>query len=509
MTEDLRRFCSAPWTDCIAYADGSLRPCDRNNISFGNWQKDGLEQVWNNQALQDFREQVAEGTFPNQDCESCYRTGTYRWAQRSLGSGYGVHIQRLRAFYGLNLTALSDIKPYFYKRISDRGFEIVLKNYYNCLDQLPATDVKEIKDSLTKMRVIGDCLRDFLQGNKVATRVAPFRQIQITAKCNSRCIMCVGNFTDEIRNGPTMPDEHILGALTSSEDVLDFFSNGSEFLLHRNWRALASKLAGDCGTQLRFSTNGILLAKSAIEFLIDRKIIETLTVSLDGATKETVEAIRVNVKYDSVLESMRYLSEYSLAKRYKMQLVLGFVFMRRNYHELPQFIQMAHRMRNENPYLNICVLIQTLENMNVEEYRKFVHQEHHDLIPALAKKQVLEKAYTLSKQLQVPATFYGQSLQLFMNSGGELPRFFVRDTDRALFRGKKQELQLRIRMEGNKGEGLKALQRRRYLNSIERQIVNSAQSVSDWLAELEAQTLASPLATTDGANKNSCQQVYS
>jgi hypothetical protein len=65
----------------------------------------------------------------------------------------------------------------------------------------------------------------------------------------------------------------------------------------------------------------------------------SFAVSLDGATKETVESIRVNANFDEQLSILRRLREYTRER--KTDLSLTFCFMRQNWHEFAEFCLMA------------------------------------------------------------------------------------------------------------------------------------------------------------------------
>ena len=62
-------------------------------------------------------------------------------------------------------------------------------------------------------------------------------------------------------------------------------------------------------------------------------------VSMDGATKATLESIRVNAKYEEVMENARRFREYARAK--KTSFSITYCLMRQNWHEFGDFCLMA------------------------------------------------------------------------------------------------------------------------------------------------------------------------
>ena len=83
-------------------------------------------------------------------------------------------------------------------------------------------------------------------------------------------------------------------------------------------------------------TNGLLLPKYWKQ--IKSQIFASLSISLDAATKETYEKIRIGGKWEDLLRVL------DLVKQNKNKfgfIVLNMTVMRSNYKEIPQFIDLA------------------------------------------------------------------------------------------------------------------------------------------------------------------------
>jgi sulfatase maturation enzyme AslB (radical SAM superfamily) len=65
----------------------------------------------------------------------------------------------------------------------------------------------------------------------------------------------------------------------------------------------------------------------------------SFAVSLDGATKKTMESIRVNAKYEEVMENARRFREY--ARERKTSFSVTYCLMRQNWHEFGDFCLLA------------------------------------------------------------------------------------------------------------------------------------------------------------------------
>lgn len=434
--DSLVGFCSAPWTDCISYADGALKACDRNPTSFGNWQTDGLKKTWESEKFQEFRKAVAEGRYPDTDCASCHNNGTQRTAESSLAGAVMHHREVLGKFVGEKhipiLDRFFDVLPLWKKRTRETDEFIDSVTAY--LDQVERDHAQSLAENtefrlaVTKFRVITETFFDYLAGELKPRRVATFRQSQLQAKCTARCIMCAGKYTGEIVDGPTMDEKYVDEAFAEIEDVTDFWCNGAEYLYYKEWRKIATMLASQ-GVKLRVSTNGILLTEPTIKFMVDNKMLRFLTMSLDAATKQTMESTRINVNFDKNMERIRYLLQYAHEHNHYFEFTAAFVMMKRNLEELPAFIRLIHSLRPQGCRQLITILLQPLENFDIPNYRRFVHGEHHVLLGEKRLREIILEARQAQLETGVAVTFYNQKLGDFIDAGMPFPKYFPRRSD--------------------------------------------------------------------------------
>ncbi|MGZ3695399.1 MAG: radical SAM protein [Bdellovibrionota bacterium] len=437
--EKLIGFCSAPWTDCITYADGELKACDRNVASFGNWQKDGLKTTWNSDKFKEFRRAMAEGRYPDQDCASCHNNGTQRTAESSMGGAFHTHVEYLQKFLGMPwIKPAEEFRELLKDKKSSKKSQEAIPAFYEFLQSLKAAHAKAFAEdkefhlAIVKLNVIAEALEDYLHGSLQPRRVATFRQSQLQAKCTARCVMCAGKFTGEIVDGPTMDEEFVDEAFAEIEDVTDFWCNGAEYLYYKGWKKIALMLA-EQGTKLRVSTNGILLTEPTIKFMVDNKILRYLTVSLDAATKETLESTRVNVNFEKCMDRIRYLLAYANEKELEFEFTAAFVMMKRNLEELPAFIRLIHSLRPPGCKTLVTVLCQPLENFDVLNYRRFVHEEHHVLFGEKKLREIFTDTYAAHLETGIQVSFYNQKLKDFMAEGMPFPKYFPRKSDVDIF----------------------------------------------------------------------------
>ena len=96
--------------------------------------------------------------------------------------------------------------------------------------------------------------------------------------------------------------------------------------------------------QVSIVTNGTILYKELSEKLTSG-ILDKLYLSIDAATKEKYEEIRIGSKYEKFIGNLEYLNEYKKKHNLrKPRLVFNFVMMNRNVSELPDYINLVHRL---------------------------------------------------------------------------------------------------------------------------------------------------------------------
>ena len=103
------------------------------------------------------------------------------------------------------------------------------------------------------------------------------------------------------------------------------------------------QLAAQRTDGIRFATNGTIMTEKYAEELVKNRV-KTVMVSLDAATKETYEKIRIGSKWDHVMKNLEKL----ISVRDRMnsplpEVTLEFVLMRANVEEIAEFARLAHR----------------------------------------------------------------------------------------------------------------------------------------------------------------------
>lgn len=184
-------------------------------------------------------------------------------------------------------------------------------------------------------------------------------QIEPVGQCNLRCRMCPIQFRED---GPPHGPPAFLEFDTFTR-LLDQFDGLAELhlqglgepMMHPRLFDMIAHAAGR-GIRVSINTNLTLLTPRRAERCVTSGL-DTLHLSIDGATPETFDAIRVRARLDRVLANLGRLQEARarLGGGTRPRLRLVTVAMRRNLHELPDVVRLAHRHGVESMFVqHLC-----------------------------------------------------------------------------------------------------------------------------------------------------------
>jgi MoaA/NifB/PqqE/SkfB family radical SAM enzyme len=97
-------------------------------------------------------------------------------------------------------------------------------------------------------------------------------------------------------------------------------------------------------------TNGLMFKEfhTKVPYVINN--LQELGVSIDGATKETYEKLRLGGKWEKILEGLECMAEQK--QKYGFRFILHFVVQKDNYHEMEKIIDMGERYGADRVWLN-------------------------------------------------------------------------------------------------------------------------------------------------------------
>lgn len=179
-------------------------------------------------------------------------------------------------------------------------------------------------------------------------------QLNVSSVCNLKCRMCpyLGvhrnddylNFMSEATFERLLPTVKRVGAV--------LFSGSGEPLFNRNLLRFIERVRNEApSTHISLTTNGTLLGQDVAEALV-RLRLDSLRISIDGATAATVQAIRRNSDFELIVGHIEQLSAIKRAHNSRYPLVeANYMLGYGTYRELPQFIRLAARVGIEQVHL--------------------------------------------------------------------------------------------------------------------------------------------------------------
>jgi len=196
--------------------------------------------------------------------------------------------------------------------------------------------------------------------------------IEPTTACNLQCRTCMRNVWDEpIGRMDSETFGRILEGIRALPDPPTVLFGGlGEPLMHPDFLDMvreAKRLDGP----VEAITNGILLDEARASALVEAGL-DTLWVSIDGASPECYADVRREGDLSRVMANLQRLRDVKLQKRCSRPVVgISFVAMKRNLSELPEVLRLEHRV-GARKFLVSNVYPHTAELLDEILYRRSI-----------------------------------------------------------------------------------------------------------------------------------------
>jgi len=358
--------CSAPWQSMMVEGNGVVQPCayrgNYGNASMhpplGNVNQSTLEEIWNGSEMQTLRDLMAKGDLQAAGCGGC-----------------------LAVAQGLPLNLAYD------PRIDE--------------DDAPNSDYRD--NVFLKRKEMAE-RKTVIESKPLVLYVTP------THRCNLRCTHCyeTPTRTDTIRRD---------GFQDEVENLMPYLSElvpgGGEPLLLSFWQNAFRNPVANQNPYLRLSfTTGAHYVTDTMFENIGRFSDAQVMVSFDAPNAKTFEAIRVNAKFEQVVENMAKFRDITVKKR-EGSTVMHISVMKQNIRLLPEMIRLAAAM--EVPFNFQPVVAYPVDH----SLRVFEHGSKE----VEGWKEAMEKSRELIRAVLVP------SLEASAKSRGrkldpEMPKLF-------------------------------------------------------------------------------------
>ena len=217
----------------------------------------------------------------------------------------------------------------------------------------------------------------------------PFQiRLAIDDSCNLRCPSCRKDLVfhkegSAFKRGLKLADRVNEWLSSRSGPVqVHLGSDGDPFASHV-YRHFMEHTPKHDNIKYSILTNGLMFKEfhSRVPYIIGN--LHELGVSIDGATKETYERLRLGGKWDKILEGLECMSEQK--KKHGFDLVMHFVVQRENYHEMSDILELARRHHVDRLWLNKIEDWNVMGDWAQQDIFNRAHPQHQDFLNNLEK----------------------------------------------------------------------------------------------------------------------------
>ena len=115
-------------------------------------------------------------------------------------------------------------------------------------------------------------------------------------------------------------------------------------------------------------TNGLMFREFHVRVPCVIGNLQELGVSIDGATKETYEKLRLGGRWEKILEALECMAEQK--QKHGFSFILHFVVQKDNWHEMELMDELAHRYEADRVYFNPIEDWNTGIDMSAQTFRQ-------------------------------------------------------------------------------------------------------------------------------------------
>ncbi len=235
---------------------------------------------------------------------------------------------------------------------------------------------------------------------KKSLKKKPWRlfQVESAIACNLKCVMCPWREIAKKAENHGIMTPAVWAAIRpylNRVQSVDFTGGGEPLLQPHLAEWIADATQAGCETG--FLSNGLLLKEDKLKMILDAGI-KWICTSMDGATAEMYNEIRVGSNFDRVCENVANIARLRSGSVPKT--MINFVLMDMNAHQMEEIVQLAARLGVDQVNFKQCDVIRGKEGKG---FGLFASEETRE-IRQLQKS--LDKARRLAKKLNIRTTAF-------------------------------------------------------------------------------------------------------
>ena len=215
-----------------------------------------------------------------------------------------------------------------------------------------------------------------------------FLRLAIDQSCNLRCPSCRNDLIFHKSGSAYNLGMRLAGKINNwlrdcSHDIeVHIGSDGDPFASHvyRHFMENTPKRQN-----IRYSvlTNGLMFKDfhHKVPHVIEN--LNDLGVSIDGASEETYEKLRLGGKWDKITENLEFISQ--LKRKHQFKFTLQFVVQKDNYHEMQKIVELGQKYDTDKVCLNRITDWDTFSNFKQQDVASPDHPEYQKFMKELKK----------------------------------------------------------------------------------------------------------------------------
>lgn len=202
-------------------------------------------------------------------------------------------------------------------------------------------------------------------------------------RCNLRCITCRSDFVKYARNDHENVEELLdsVKAGLSDLDQIGLCGSGDPFASPSLRKFLHDFDASQYpNVKLTILTNGRLFNERAWDSMEKgRSAIKSVQVSVDGATKESYESIRVGGSFPKLMHNLGFISQLRKQNLIK-EFIISFVVNAENFSEMGAFVNLGKELGCDQVYFSYMVDWGSLSKQKYADLAVHLptHEKHED-----------------------------------------------------------------------------------------------------------------------------------
>jgi len=228
--------------------------------------------------------------------------------------------------------------------------------------------------------------------------------VEPTTGCNFRCTMCDVASPNWVTKN--MKIETFQKLVDMNKQLLQIKLQGmGEPLVNKHYLKFV-EYASNYGIFITFVTNGSLLKENIINSLFEKNNISQISVSIDGATKETFEKIRVRSNFDEIVVNTRKLISKFKEKERRKRPILNAVSLiqKENFHEVEQIMHLCKNLGFDDLSFQVQLTGWGKKDWELNNSKKDIN--YYDVKTNQLFKEIIEKG----KEMNFPIRVYEENL---------------------------------------------------------------------------------------------------